>query len=311
MVSKEDLAKAKEMDLKTYLECYEPYELVHVAGNTYCTREHDSLKISNGKWNWFSRGFGGKTALDYLIKVRGYTLPLAVEMILGRKPVQARPVSQVREQKKTYGLRLPELADNTERARAYLMSRGIDSDIVDWCISRKLIFQTKKFDNVVFAGYDKKGNMKYAALRGTQTKYKGDASGSDKSFSFYISENSESNRLHVFESAIDLLSFATLQKMNGYDWREDPMLSLAGVYIGRDGSPELPKGLVRFLKENPQIQEIHLHLDNDEVGRGASRGITSMLRDKYVMVTDPPREGKDVNDELMARFEKTRTDHER
>lgn len=38
------------MDLLTYLKNYEPYELVHFSGNTYTTRTHDSLKISNGKW---------------------------------------------------------------------------------------------------------------------------------------------------------------------------------------------------------------------------------------------------------------------
>ena len=54
----------------TYLQTYEPQELVHFGGSTYCTREHDSLKISNGKWCWFSRGIGGCSALDYLIKVK-------------------------------------------------------------------------------------------------------------------------------------------------------------------------------------------------------------------------------------------------
>ena len=52
-IAAEDVAKAKEMDLLTYLRNYEPQELVHVSGNTYCTREHDSLRISNGKWCWF------------------------------------------------------------------------------------------------------------------------------------------------------------------------------------------------------------------------------------------------------------------
>lgn len=47
------------MDLFTYLRQHEPHQLEHVAGNTYCTREHDSLKISNGKWCWFSRGRRG------------------------------------------------------------------------------------------------------------------------------------------------------------------------------------------------------------------------------------------------------------
>lgn len=43
--SKEVIKKAKEMDLLTYLKNYEPDELVHFSGDTYCTKEHDSLKI--------------------------------------------------------------------------------------------------------------------------------------------------------------------------------------------------------------------------------------------------------------------------
>ena len=46
--------EVKRMDLLTYLKNYEPYELVHFSGNTYTTRTHDSLKISNGKWMWWS-----------------------------------------------------------------------------------------------------------------------------------------------------------------------------------------------------------------------------------------------------------------
>ena len=80
----EAIAKARNMDLLTYLQNYEPGELVKVANGTYCTREHDSLKISNGKWFWFSRQIGGASALDYLIRVKGYSLPTAVETILGR-----------------------------------------------------------------------------------------------------------------------------------------------------------------------------------------------------------------------------------
>ena len=62
--------KAREMDLLTYLQNYEPQELVSCGKGIFCTREHDSLKISNGKWFWFSRGIGGKSALDYLVNVK-------------------------------------------------------------------------------------------------------------------------------------------------------------------------------------------------------------------------------------------------
>ena len=58
--------KTREMDLLTYLKSYEPQELVHFGGNTYCTREHDRLKISNGKRCWFSRRIDGYSAPNYL-----------------------------------------------------------------------------------------------------------------------------------------------------------------------------------------------------------------------------------------------------
>ena len=69
--TEKQIDQARSIDLLTYLQSFEPTELVRVRGNTYCTREHDSLKISNGKWMWWSRGFGGNSALDYLIKVKG------------------------------------------------------------------------------------------------------------------------------------------------------------------------------------------------------------------------------------------------
>ena len=82
------VAKARETDLLTYLQNYEPQELVHFGGNTYCTKEHDSLKISDGKWCWFSQGIGGRSALDYLIKVKGIPFMQAVERIVGQTRVQ-------------------------------------------------------------------------------------------------------------------------------------------------------------------------------------------------------------------------------
>ena len=53
-LSKDQIAAAREMDLLTYLRRFDPEELVHIGGNTYTTRTHDSLKISNGN------GAGGR-----------------------------------------------------------------------------------------------------------------------------------------------------------------------------------------------------------------------------------------------------------
>lgn len=84
----EAIERARQVDLLTYLQTCEPQELVHVSGNVYCTKTHDSLRISNGKWCWFSRGIGGYSALDYLIKVNGYSFMDAMETITGRAAIR-------------------------------------------------------------------------------------------------------------------------------------------------------------------------------------------------------------------------------
>ena len=58
LFTEEQIKTAKSIDLLTYLQTYEPDNLRR-AGKEYCLAEHDSLKISNGKWFWHSRGFGG------------------------------------------------------------------------------------------------------------------------------------------------------------------------------------------------------------------------------------------------------------
>ena len=85
-LSKDQIAAAREMDLLTYLRRFEPEELVHIGGDTYATRTHDSLKISNGKWCWWSRSIGGTNALDYLTKVEGLSFLEAAQRILGGSP---------------------------------------------------------------------------------------------------------------------------------------------------------------------------------------------------------------------------------
>ena len=122
--TKEDLQKVRELDVLSYLRKHEPQELVHVAGNTYCTRAHDSLKISNGKWYWFSRGIGGRSALDYLIKVKGIPFTEAVGMILGRA-AEMPPVSHIQgdsHQPKEKNLLLPEPVEG--RPERVMLSSG-------------------------------------------------------------------------------------------------------------------------------------------------------------------------------------------
>lgn len=297
-ITAEDITLAKQMDLLTYLQSYEPQELVRISGNTYCTREHDSLKISNGKWHWFSREIGGKTALDYLIKVKDYSFLQAVETILGRAATKP-PIFIARKPEPERQLQIPELSENTNRVEWYLKSRGIHPIIIDYCLANKLLFESKDYHNALFIGYDTAGKARYSNVRGTMGAYKGELSGSDKRCSFSIPGKSDT--VHVFESAIDLMSFATLEIFEGRDWHRDSLLSLAGVYKTKR-TDVVPIALEQYLNDHPGIQTLRLHLDNDEVGRGAVAGIVSGLNRRYQVYDEPPKCGKDVNDQLKMRI---------
>ena len=183
----EVIQRAKKMDLLTYLKNYEPDELVHFSRDTYVTRTHDSLKISNGMWYWFSQSIGGKSALEYLIKVRDYTFLQAVETIVG-SVVAAPPKIYKSITKRTPDrLMLPKKAPNNDRVKSYLIGRGIDEDIIQECIDNDLIYQQFPNNNVVFVGYDQNKIARYAMFRGTnESNFKGEANGSHKAFSFQL-----------------------------------------------------------------------------------------------------------------------------
>lgn len=104
--------------------------------------------------------------------------------------------------------------------------------------------------------------------------------------------------LHLFESAIDLLSFATIRKLNGMDWRKDHLLSLAGVYQPRDKIEEsaVPLALTQYLRDHPEIKTIILRLDNDRAGRLAAKALMTVLPKDYTIDARFPPRGKDYND---------------
>lgn len=298
----EIVAQAKQMDLLTYLQNYEPDELVRFGGGTYCTRAHDSLKISNGKWCWFSRGIGGKSALDYLIKVNGYSFTAAVERIMGQAAIQPPVFASPPKKETPKVLLLPQASRCATHATSYLSRRGIDQDIISFCIQTGRIYESQPYHNVVFLGLDRYGKARYANLRGIGSDFKGEATGSDKRFSFNIpAENSST--LHLFESAIDLLSYATMEKMEGRDWRRDHLLSLAGVYHPKKDVREssTPLALKQYLSDHPEITAIALRLDNDFAGRLAADTLQTILPERYRATAEQPPQGKDYNDCLCLR----------
>lgn len=299
--TQEDISKVKQLDLYTYLKNYDPDELVHFSRNTYVTKDHDSLKISNGMWYWFSQNIGGKTALDYLMRVKGYSFTGAVEHLL--KCLEVKPTIEKRAiiKKRINKLVLPKRNINNDTVINYLLKRGIDKDIIDYCIYNELIYEDIN-NNVVFVGGDYNSIIRYAGLRGTKNvRYLKDAYGSDKKYSFRINAVENSDTVHVFESVIDLLSYATLLKGDNKDWRRDTLISLAGVYSPSKNieDSKAPSTLTAYLDHYKDIKKIVLHLDNDAAGISSARAIKIALSPFYEVINDPPLYGKDYNDYLL------------
>ncbi len=302
-VPKEVVEQAKQIDLLTYFMNNNPSELVKKGTNTYSLKSHDSVIISNGLWHRFSTNQAGKTAVDYLIKVEKMTFLEAVRTVLNRNIntyiIPKNGTNNVPKQ-----IVIPEKSETNKEVIDYLKNRGIDEDIILDCINKKLIYQENKTNNVVFVGYDNEHNIKYAGCRSTNNKrIMRDAKGSSKEFSFRLLSNIKNNSLHIFESSIDLLSYATLLKLKGYDYKNQNLLALAGVYQPSQNieQSKVPIAVKTFLEKNKYIENIVLHFDNDRAGREATKALIIALN-KCNVYDIPAPYGKDINDYLCFKL---------
>ncbi|MCL2516926.1 MAG: DUF3991 and toprim domain-containing protein [Oscillospiraceae bacterium] len=302
-VTKEQIERARQVSVLDYVLRYESGNIKRV-GNEYRLRDHESLAIGEKGFYWHSREIGGKTALDYLVNVRGYGLADAVCLLIHEHPHDiehsSKPETPYNHSVSTLErllLVLPRRNTNNNRVIAYLQSRGIDKGVILDCIERGDLYESANFHDCVFKGKDEIGKTRCAAIRSTTAAFKRDADGSDKKYSFILPpEVPDSNIVAVFESGIDCLSHQTLCKQ-GYipqfgGWR----LSLGGTSV---------LGLEYFLELHPQIIHCLACTDNDEAGNHAADRIMELPGITTERI--PPVNGCDWNDTLMAAQKAERT----
>lgn len=289
-VSPDELRQARQCDLLTYLQAAQPQELVELRNGVYCLRSHDSLKISNGKWYWWSRGIGGRSALDYLIEVEGIPLVEAVQKINAMEGIEKTVPSIYVPSHKPFVL--PERNSNNDRVLQYLQMRSIDREVIEMCIAFDTLYEDVRH-NCCFVGFDETRSPRYAMLRSSDPSrsFLQEVAGSDKRYSFSLPPT-ESTKLYITESAIDALSLYVLR---GY--APDNYLSIAGANTPRGNT--LPLALEHYLSMHQQIESVCLCLDNDRAGLQAAKAIQARLPEQYRIKHLPPKEGKDYNEQLM------------
>ncbi len=189
---------------------------------------------------------------------------------------------------------LPEKSKTMKHVFAYLINtRKLDKDVVYEFVRKKMIYENT-YGSCVFVGYDEDGKAKCASIRGTGTKaFKQDVSGSQKEYFFH--KEGVNDTVNVFESAIDLLSYITLQRrksslVQSHDF-DDHYVALGCL----DDA-----ALKKYLALHPEVQRIRLCLDNDEAGNKAGTSLYDKYSscDRFFVCLDKPNR-KDWNEELQ------------
>ena len=110
-------------------------------------------------------------------------------------------------------------------------------------------------------------------------------------YSFKLESKQKTDKIFVFEGAIDLLSYSTLFKLFGQNWEDKTMISLAGVYQPAKilEQSKVPIVLQNYLKNHQEIKTIYLCLDNDIAGRNASKALQTVLKNNYKVIDRPPK----------------------
>lgn len=295
--TKEELAIAKSVDL-TDVARNLGYTVKRV-GSYFTLKEIDSLRIYNRR-SWFrwskeyDKGENGGSQIDFLRVFAGMEVKEAVFWLLDfagyRRYEEWKPKAAIVEKKTEVERKpfvLPVAASDNRYLYRYLMEeRRISKAVIDEFVKAGLIYEERRYHNIVFKGNDKNGNTLFASMRGVFDRngncFKCDVAGNDKNYGFNVWK-AESTEIEVFEGAIDLMSYADI-----YSDFYSNKLALGML-------SDAP--LVTFLKEHPQITTIKFCLDNDEPGRVA----TEQLMQKYyglgyeVVDCPPPKNYKDYN----------------
>ena len=212
------------------------------------------INTDTNEWYCFSQAdkHGGRNAINCLTDILGMDFKTAVEALTGEnisygvyKPTEQPPP-------KSKELIIPERAESMRNVFAYLcQTRKIDSKIVSDLAHNGLLYQDKR-GNAVFLHIDDNGEILGAELQGTNTyqRFKGVAAGTaDSVFSLKVGTP---NKVYVFESAIDLLSFRQLASPNKV--QDSVLVSMAGLK---------PSTLKTFAERGLPL---YACVDNDEAG---------------------------------------------
>lgn len=271
----QDVPKIKQFPITEYAAII-GYTVQRI-GNYYTLKEHQSVRIDPYK-NCFWRNSNGASGsiIDFSIEFENKDKDTAINdlaiLVNGEKNYQSimpLPVKPIKESKE-FELPLPD--NNMKNVFAYLINtRKIDKDIVREMVHEKRLYQDIR-KNCVFVSYNDKGKADFASFRGTNTekRFLGDVENSNYDMCWH--KENGSNSLVVTESVIDALSYMTLIKENGGDYRAFNYQALS--------SSQKASATLNMVEVNKDIDTVIIALDNDNSGLTATYDLQNNLREK-------------------------------
>ena len=100
---------------------------------------------------WWSRGIGGRSAVDYLMRVRDMTFIEAVSQIANDESALRKQYEKPKPRTER-SLILPTKAENNDIAIEYLKGRGINENVISYFIENDMLYQSVPMNNIVFVG---------------------------------------------------------------------------------------------------------------------------------------------------------------
>ena len=130
-VSKAQIEAARQISVLEYFQIHMPQELAKISPHDFRTQTHSSLVISdNGLFYWFSKDLGGRSALDYLLKVEQMDFVGAVRRLNQMEPFRIPlPPAFPLPAKSPVPFQLPPPDPDCKTVQRYLFRRGISRKV--------------------------------------------------------------------------------------------------------------------------------------------------------------------------------------
>lgn len=242
-----DYERVKEIDIIGYLEEYHP-TLILYKNYEHISPSHDSLKFYKNRYHQFSRSEGGDL-VDYLHKF-GDMSKAEIKAELESTDYGCGIV-RTHTKKEAKKLKVPKRCDvNLPVVKRYLEERGIDAAVINDFINEGLLY-ADVFKNCIFCNEGKiyilRATSKDAVLPKTTSVL------AENNYFLHNYGGEFADKIYVFESAIDLMSFLDYNQEPGY------YVAMAGL---KDGA--LEKVEVKLNGNNDK--EIVLCVDWDKAG---------------------------------------------